>query len=1085
LTCHAFLTFVYRPLKATKAIESFFINATPNTQRLPRDVVELLQAPPSDDAVAGTLSLHEELLKLQQTAKDHNVSTALFLQCLTHLAPRLNNVNHLEQWFKAYVNPAINSAGHKNEDVEASQEFFLSVLTNGVLVKLAADEIDNENSSNGRRIADTDDIENPSQLYFYWIFDLYQGFLSKHFEFMRTESGLALAERKRFIIQNAKDLLIKYGHLHPLEFFKYLAKKAVKPENRLKVLMLASQLVSSTDSRNGSDKSSVVGDVLEMYPNLSVITKTEFPEILFNCLRYDESSTTIQICINTLSMFLPYMYKVEDFELDIPRLLVLLGRAACSPHSTVSAVETALEDKDTSQNQQESHNAETSWSTLNQVFGLPELRRPDISPLFCVLYGLFPFNVLEFSNNPRGYLTAAKYAEPLPENWDSFQIKRVLKAIFPSYALNPFMAEYNKEQEASEIRRSRLDSVDDIIVHCLSLRVRDDIFPLNAGLNDVENFENGNILNNMSARALYERQRKEETPMSPLNTTDGTDLVLGPFRGSGNQQAISSPLLKSVDALLEEHFALNNRHQSGDDYDTPLRKRSSTISPSLAKPSLDYSRILTASPLIVPQVEPSSSISPINVNSPSANNTARSDTEPEPLALSPTQETTEKSQERTIKERIQNQQLIGSNDPSILFYQRELLLIKNELDFIRFLERYSQYQYLKLHKQRTKDSLYNDSIGDLILLNQQLRKKVQFLEKSSSQAQKQLKTKQSDRQSYESSLLQKNRDMRTSQQELSRKHAKLELDVENLRKERDELFQSVIDKETRITNLEFHVTELTSKSALVDELKQTLARKEEEIKSLELPLENFRTEHDDQVTNVMAKIKELTQARESAVYNRREVEVKLRRHINNLQAAIRDYQEKPKTPSNKLLADYNSYKLKDETRYKELSASFKDLSEKYNALNETFTKYVVDNERRNEASGSNYHSPTPTTPQPQLQKTFLGFDAEVTSGTNPSSSASRSMHSISTGSTTAAGATSQLPPGSALPQIPMQKKGTALLTATGGQVNTNIAGANSLHEQQQHSQRPRFRGRGGVQGSMRKKETPTSSAQGPRTFKFM
>ncbi|KAF7499684.1 hypothetical protein DV113_002270 [Geotrichum candidum] len=794
------------PLKATKAIESFFINATPNTQRLPRDIVELLQVPPSDEAATGTLSLHEELLKLQQTAKDHKVSTALFLQCLTYLAPRLNNVDHLEQWFKAYVNPAINSAGHKNEVVEASREFFLSVLTNGVSVKLSANDNDGESNSNSRSLVDTDGIENSSQLYFYWIFDLYQGFLLKYFDFMRTDSGLALAERKRFIIQNAKDLLIKYGHLHPLEFFKYLAKKAAKPENRLKVLMLASQLVSSTDNGSSSDKSNEVGDVLEMYPSLSVVTKTDFPEILFNCLRHDESSTTIQICINALSMFLPYMYKVEDFELDIPRLLVLLGRAACSPHGTVSAVETALKDKDTPQDQQENYNAETSWTPLNQAFGLPELRRPDISPLFCVLYGLFPFNVLEFSNNPRGYLAAANYAEPLPENWDSFQIKRVLKAIFPSYALNPFMAEYNKEQEGSEIRRSRLDSVDDIIVHCLSLRVREDIFPLNVGLNGVEDFENGNILNSMSARALYEQHQKEETPI-------------------------------------------------------------------------------------------------------------------------------------------------------------------------------------------------------------------------------------------------------------------------------------VIDKETRITNLEFHVTELTEKSVLVDELKQTLVKKEEEIKSLELPLENSTTEHADQVTNVMAKIKELTQARESAVYNRREVEIKLRRHINNLQAAIRDYQEKSKNPSNKLLMDYNSYKLKDETRYKELSASFKDLSERYNALNETFTKYVADNERRNEASG-NHHFSTPTTPQPQLQKTFLGFDAEVTSSTNPSSSASRSMHSISTGSTTPAGAMSQLPPGSALPQIPIPKKGAALLTTTGGQVNANIAGPSNLHEQQ-HSQRPRFRGRGGVQGSMRKKETGNSGTQGPRTFKFM
>lgn len=1036
----------------------------------------MLQTPPSDEVSTSALSIHDELLKLQQMAKDHNVSTSLFLQCLTYLAPMLNNVDHLEQWFKAYVNPAINSAGHKNDDVEASQEFLLSVLTNGVSVKLVPTDNSN-NISNDTNAPNTDVIKNPSQLYFSLIFDLYQGFISDYFDISRNDFGLELAERKRFIIQNAQDLLIKYGRLHPLEFFSYLSHKAAKPENRLKVLMIASHLVSLTDCCGDSDKADE--DELSMKPNLFAITKTDFPEILFNCLQYDDSSTSIQICINTLSMLLPYMYKVEDFELDVPRLLMLLGRVACSLHSTVDAVEKALKNDLTSQKLQEKQDTDTDWISLNQAFGLPEIRRPDISPLFCILYGLFPFNVLEFSNSPSGYFAATKYCDLLPENWDSFQIKRVLKTIFESYALNPFMTEYNKEQEVSKIRSSRLESVENVISHCLSLRVREDVFPLNAGLNDQEHFENGNILNSANAQVLYKRLRKDEASTSLLNTTDGVDSASGSHQDTGNQLAISSPLSKSVDTLLEEHFMLNNRRQSGDDYDTPRRKRSSTLNASLAKSSLDQIAVLTASPLMVPQVEPLSSVSPVTVNSPFTNNAARSDIEPEPLALSPTQETPETAQERTVKERIQNQQLIGSNDSNILFYQRELLLIKNELDFIRFLEKYSQYQYLKLHKQRLKDSLYNDSIGDLILLNQQLRKKVQNLEKASIQAQKQLKTKQSDRQSYESSLLQKNRDMRASCQELSRKNGKLELDLQKLSKERDNLFNSVIEKEKRITNLQFHITELSEKTALVEELRQGLIKKEEEITLLKVPTESFLTDRSEQPTNVMDKMHELKQSRDFAVYDRHQIETKLRRHINILQAAIRDYQEKTKNPSNKLIEDYSLYKVKEEARYNELMTSFKDLAERYNALNETFSKYVVDNERRNDSMGVHhlYRSSISTPPQPQPQKTFLGFDAETVASTNPSSSASHSAKSISTGSTTPVALQSQSLTTPALPQIPTQKKGSTSTTVS-GQVNSNIGGPSS-HEQQ-HIQRQRFRGRGGVQGSMRKKEIPST-----RTLKFM
>lgn len=1138
----------------------------------------------SSESSQEYVKLHDELLHLQQVANDHKIPDALFLECLSYMAPKLTNADHLEQWFKAYVNPAINSAGHRNDVVTASRKFFFSVLCHG---RSPLPQRKLENGEDAPLLAPNNSsdeiiIETSSQLYFYWLLDLYHGAISKYFDL--KETGLGLAERKRFILQNAKDMLAEYGSNNPYEFFTNISKKGLQPENRLVVLSLASTLIGQYEKTD-----------------FSVVATTPFPDILYNCLLYDNSSTTIQMCINVLSMYLPHLRR----NLNLPKLLVIFGRAACwySRKSFVD-IESALTDELFQSAQQKrtyrsvtdydpngvnvvDQNAEISnpltesseystssddandtkeknvsdilnspkatsnssgWKILNLAFGLPDIRHADISPLFSVLYGLFPYNFLEFSNNPTTYLNSVKYSEPLPDNWDSYQIKVSMKTLFSSYSLNPFMTLFTKDQELNDLSRwDRMGSGCDLVVHCLGLHIRDPTFCLktevSAPLTDEKAIEDTgnaphsleNLEGEYNASIDDSDKRFLSNTISPSNNNSKTSPIsltdskihspVAPVKfttspANSKSSTYMSPLLKSVDELLEEHHLLYKRLPVSEDSNIPenlnlndlstepfnrFRKRSSTLTSPFLKPSATTQDAMNLSPLLIPQVEPSRYVTPLTVSSPltstlNMQGKQRSDNEPEPLRLSPLSSSNEeievgehghtKETEKTIQQQIQKQQLIGSTDPSILFYQRELMLVKNEFDFIMYLERHSQYQHAKLLEERAKDAIYNDSVGDLIVVNQALRKKVYTFEQMASQAQRRMKTIQNDRQKYESSLLQRNRDMRTSQQELSRKLAKLEIKFENCQRENDQLYKSIIQKEAIISQMEFKVAEFNASSALAESYKKALNDSKEKVEHLKSKTENFLSpEEADQVSNFLARIKELTSARDAAEHSRRSDEFQFRRQIANLQARIRDYQEKQRNPSNKLMQSFEDFKKQADEQYAQLSNAHKDLAERYTQLNDEFRKYITAEEvERNKDNKTN--------PATSFPKSLLGYDIspDSTPGvyTVDMNYSGRSSTSASTKSARGGAGRNHSPQPQQQTQQQqvqqqVQQQGQQQQAQQQAQQQGSVAYNNltkKLQGSQQHDQQVRIRGRGGVQSTIRKKDTqPSQPRSGTGTFR--
>lgn len=1123
----------------SKAIETYFLNtdiASDSKRSLPPNILDLaLQFRSSSNIPPDLAKLHDELLRLQQLASDNKIRDALFLECLSLLAPKLTKAEQLAQWFNAYVSSAINCAGHRNDVVKASQRFFLSVLENGTS-PLTRKQYENgeEVPKNAEILPDKVVSETPSQLYFQWIFQLYEGQAITRY-FTLKEDGLKLAERKRFIAQNAKYILTEYGRISPYNFFMNLTGKAADPEHRLTAFSLASNLVGEHSDAE-----------------LSEIASTPFVSLLYNCLLHDNSFTALNMCINILAMLLPHIARTVNLQ----KLLVIFGRVASwhsrkssdllsplpdditnspprhnssqnsesrtknahqilqeikksnlnSPnelsHTTtnvtgekinnndavtdtsaevLNAVEPAHDKIDATGNHVSNR---TNWKILDQAFGLPDLNIADVSPLFTTIYGLFPHSFVAFANTPSKFLTSIEYTDPLPDNWDDYQIIATIKSLLPSFALNPFMITFTREQELSDERWERMGSAKELAIHCLGLRMEDHTRRLRTAslAQSAENhnsidptlIKNNKVHDPTSIMSTMNPNKEKENTNSTVAET-AVDLPLVALKDTSpilsdnyNSSTISflSPEVKNVDDLLNEHHRLySQRSNTADDY-LPIVPDNVHLNDSVFSPSNRSSNHISitsspranalasiegglmSSPMLIAQSEPSSSVTQLTVMSPLntlGNGLQRNDTEPEPLRLSPSiapavPEDTKITENQAADEEITTkQQHSGSVDSSILFYQRELMLLKNEFDFVLYLQRHCQYQYFKILEERAKDAIYNDSIFDLIEANISLRQKLFTLENHSNMRQKNVKTMFDQQKSYETSLLQKNKDMRASLQEISRKASKLETELTSSKTESYALFESIKIKETKISEMEFKITELAARSQQADTYKKALADADEKIIRLEQKTASFLTpEESHKIPNIMVSIKELTNAKDAAENAKARSESQYKRQIANLQARLRTYEEKQRNPSTKLTQSIEDCKKSADEQYTQLLDAHKTLVKKYAKVNEEYQKYITDMEL------SNYESKRrATTSQP---KSLLGYD--LTSEAGPS----RQLTNFSLA-----------PPGGS----------SANTTENSSRIsvdNPSLVPAVPSTASIQIEHQTRIKGRGGVQNTYRKKE---------------
>lgn len=297
-----------------------------------------------------------------------------FVELLTRLLPMLT-LEEVRLWLKTYLRPALDSAGFELKFVAKTRNF-VRALTNDVLHT-------DDKALLLRRRAIADAVMGD-------ILRIYIGNDQKAYDLIdlnvseEEQDTHIHAERIRFVERNAADLISEWGSKNPKQFFSLVNAQYCVAKLRLKALTIASHVVSKCQSQ------------------LLVVMDTPFFINLLRSLTFDFSETLVASAFYTLLMILGKICnrlssRLPDLLMILSRLLLWKSCSAQSAQLEESSLKFASKtyDWDTVYADSESTVMQAS------VFSDGEF---NVLHFFTILYGLFPANVMLFCNKPYNYL---------------------------------------------------------------------------------------------------------------------------------------------------------------------------------------------------------------------------------------------------------------------------------------------------------------------------------------------------------------------------------------------------------------------------------------------------------------------------------------------------------------------------------------------------------------------------------------------------------------------------------------------------------------------------------------------------------
>lgn len=963
----------------SKTLDAFLAK---NPQALNETVLEAIQAYAENHTTSDDSNrLQEELLKLERSHVETNENAApVFTECLIRLVPSLINREHILYWFQYFVPAAVDSAGHLNRFVKSARDFLLTVLAQ----RLGKDEV--EVNSSKRTLQEY--YKTNSLLYSRYILDIYLGQnLDKWFH-IEEKSGIKQQERIRFINVNAKELLIQYGWKSTADFLAVLDEKFIEAKHRIHVLSLLSTFVSLQP------------------PYLYQIRDSPLLESLMKALEYDLSSTALSISATTLAMILPHIS--TSLSPLVPRIFSLYGRLCCWRVETNDGSDridpldpNGTEFKELTED--ESSNEFNTWNKLGHIYALQDDKRnPTVTPLFTFLYGLFPVNFFEFIKNPSEYLTSKGFRYNGMDFWDDYEILVTSKPIMELHTLNPALFTITGEQELSDTARWQIfGTPTDIATQCLSF------------YNQASFRNQGPALPNFSVPFADEDDNESvSTKSTPLvgppltepvthapksipmdESSNGILYFEEGERGSSSSKrdrhprTLFSPSLSTIDTLLEEHTMLYSKKDGSDKRETDKRESITTMpenlglqvgplsAPPAAAPTTNLSSAISSSVSLVASTVMTPNIPPVSggtrekelgrrrsttLSSPgfiphSQQSTKNASVTPLTVVIPSTDSSPVPNKRKDSKDVSDFDDMISKTEnhhTRIIFLERELMLLKNELDFVSFIEQHSQYRFKKLKEQINESKINSEEVNHLLSNNKSLRKRIDILVKEGEKLQRSTKAFRSERHAYESTLMNKNRDYRNQLQESAKKLEELTSMIEVMNEEKNKQLQSIERQEKLISQYEMQLADTreslknaelrvlafearASKRTSIIASDGTTATRDCDCERDELPQKH--AQYEDRIRHQKDKYYALK-------HEFVQQEKRYKEQILELEKLVSQYESKVETPLTRVPDMIAEFKQSSEEQYNQLKLAHEELSERYIALNHTFRKFVIDQE---------------------------------------------------------------------------------------------------------------------------------------------
>jgi hypothetical protein len=581
-------------------------------------------------------------------------------------------------------------------------------------------------------------------------------------------------------------------------------------------------------------------------PHLHLVLETSLIGHLHTCLLLDNSTTVVDLALTILIMFIPHI--TTTLVADLPRLFLIYARILCwDKYNNESAVRASQSEASESEygsdvEPKQAMHFNPTWDVIEANIDSSQSLRPKADYLFTFLYGLFPLNFMNFVRKPRRYLKMKSY--PRAEDLDMNQnlIRSRTEAHRTQHKLHPNFFMTTAEDELIDNRWLKSDPAD-LVSECLGLCIA-----ISASLSDRDPGP-------PPTAKLPALPRKARSVASRIFTTAGDDERLSihtqDFRPLSNRTTLSTTMTGTTANFPDpvrtlprqsSQMSLTETTKSPRDSSPLTRilggdsKNDSPIDTRPQTPRFDHMRFPTSAPPSPPRSVVNSSSLP---KVPSLQSFAQALSRfPIPHCSAP-----------------------GSDGYNTAVLQREVMLLKNDLNF----ERYQKQKYIEqignLQRKHMSDVTVETDTQNLMNQNRSLQSRLVKSDERYEQLKKEMAASRTQAKRFEDQLTARLKSYREDEKKWHSEIQTLKHSLAMSKVESEDLQAIVIDTERRerdsrnqMGTLEFNFDDIGKLRSKVAELETKLREYEQR----DLEYQRAREEHNTLLAELQTTRMKLT-----------------------------------------------------------------------------------------------------------------------------------------------------------------------------------------------------------------------------------
>ncbi|CAA9964719.1 Hamartin multi-domain protein [Pyrenophora teres f. maculata] len=639
-----------------------------------------------------------------------------------------------------------------------------------------------------------------------------------------------VSPENEFAARELESILLAFGRKMPRRLLLTLDTLFVQKQHRIQALNLLSAFVRLQP------------------PHLHLVLDTPLIQHLEKCLLIDNSSTVIELALVVLIMFLPHICGALTSDHHLEKLFLVYCRILCWDKlgaGNEKAGEVDIQDDDSEDEDEEQDEPEQAWEQVQPTMDYPDSPPPTLMHYFTFLYGLFPLNFMSFVRKPRKYLKSLNFPGARDFDLDQCLIHSRTEPYRQVHLLHPNMFSTTVEEELSENRWLKSDPAD-VVIECMDLCVavsstlEDPGPPPNAALPPVPEIQTHFTLDDQDGSTVQDSEENWRNTRSTINVPSGDipdvpdTFELPPssksHRSTVSVKSVASPLLKSRDVM---------------------------DSPTLP-PTKDASKPELPTPLTIPHQR------------------------------SPTQQPSLESFAQSIAG--QNHSTQGDfQNSTMASLQREIMLLRNDLNF----ERYLKLQHLshigQLQRKHIKEATAEAETQNLINTNKTLKARLAKANELYAQLKKETLTSRSQSKKWEGELNAKVRSYKESEKTwhsdedgLRFELQKTQADYEELKKIVERAEAEQLKAQQRTKALEYELEDYSDLRRELEAMQDKIMAFEDQKKELHIFMQERNDLRNDlEIANMRLNSREQERDRSIKAYERRIMELETRLQMSD------------------------------------------------------------------------------------------------------------------------------------------------------------------------------------------------------------